>query len=321
MSENTGPISLGQIKKGRVQHPHFVLIYGVDGVGKTTFAAEAPNPVFIGTEMGFGQLDVARFPTPKNFQEVFATVQLLLNEKHDYETLAVDSLDWLEALVWKKVCEEGGVQSIEQYEKGYGKGYVRALEIWKDLVKMLQKLREKMNVVLIAHASIRTFNDPENNASYNRYQLKLFTSEKVDTAGLWREAVDNVLFANFEVSTQQAKGERRAKAFGDGSRTLYTERRPAFDAKNRFGLPFELPLSWEEYDKACAATGPSDGDEVKQLTAALKGHEDKAQAWLLAKGWLKDKQPLADLEPKHRRRILNNLNGFIEAITPKTEGN
>ena len=101
---------------------------------------------------------------------------------------------------------------------------------------------------------------------------------------------------------------------------MFTERRPAFDAKNRFSLPFELPLSWEEYSQACAATCPSDANEIKQLTAILKGHEDKAHAWLLAKGWIKEKQVLSDLEPKHRSRILNNVEGFLEAIKPK-EGN
>jgi hypothetical protein len=178
-----------------------------------------------------------------------------------------------------------------------------------------------MNVICIAHAAIRTFTDPEQNAAYDRYQLKLAgQGAKTDASALWREAVDCVLFANFEVTTSTTKGERKAKAFGDGSRKIYTERRPAFDAKNRFGLPFELPLSWEEFARACAATSPSEAEEVKALTAALKGHEDKAHAWLLEKGWLKEKQTLADLEPKHRRRILNNPDGFIEAIAPK-EGN
>src|ERR1043165_5226016 len=114
-------ISLSKIKKGRVQLPHFVLVYGVDGVGKTTFAAEAPDCVFIGTEAGYGLLDVARFPTPRNFSEVLATVQLLINEKHEYKTLALDSLDWMEPLVHAHVSQKNGWNSIE--DPGYGKGY------------------------------------------------------------------------------------------------------------------------------------------------------------------------------------------------------
>lgn len=320
MSENTGAVSLAQVKRGRVRNPHFVLVYGVDGVGKTTFAAEAPSSVFLGTEMGFGQLDVARFPSPKNFQEVLATVQLLITEKHDYETLNIDSLDWLEPLVHAHVCAKNGWKSIE--DPGYGKGYVAANEAWLELIGLLKKLRVKMNVILIAHATIRTFTDPEQNAAYDRYQLKLAgNGAKTDASALWREAVDCVLFANFEVSTTKEKGERKAKAFGDGTRVLYTERRPAFDAKNRFSLPFELPLSWEEYAKACAASGPSEEEEAKQLLDILKGNEDKAVAWLLEKGWIKEKQTLADLEPKHRRKILNNPEGFITTITTNKEGN
>ena len=317
MSNTTGAVSLAQVKKGRITLPHFALLYGVDGVGKTSWAADAPKAVFIGTEQGFGQLDVARFPTPKNFQEVLATVQLLINEQHDYETLAVDSLDWLEPLVHRHACEKFGWKNIE--DPGYGKGYVAANDAWLELIGLLKRLRQKMNVILIAHATIKTFTDPEQNVAYDRYQLKLAGSgAKTDASALWREAVDCVLFANFEVSTTQAKGERKAKAFGDGSRVLYTERRPAFDAKNRYSLPFELPLSWEEYAKACEATGASAEDEVKQLAAALKGHEANALAWLVGKGWINEKQDLPDLAANHRRRILNNPEGFITTITPKT---
>lgn len=313
MNTHTSAVSLAQIKKGKIILPHFVLLYGVDGVGKTTFAADSPNPVFIGPEQGFGQLDVARFPSPKTFQEILATVQLLLNEKHDYETLAIDSLDWIEPLVFRYVCEKNGWKSIE--DPGYGKGYVAANDAWLELINLLKKLRAKMNVVLIAHATIRTFTDPEQNAVYDRYQLKLAGSgAKTDASALWREAVDTVLFANFEVSVTTAKGERKAKAFGDGSRVIFTERRPAFDAKNRFSLPFELPLSWDTYAKACAATAPSDEDEIKQLLSALKGHEKESLTWLQGKEWLKEGQSLSDLVANHRRRVLNNVEGFLDTI-------
>lgn len=312
MNENTSAVSLAQIKTGRINLPHFILLYGVDGVGKTSMAAEAPDPVFLGTENGFGRLDVARFPAPKSFQEVLAFVQLLINENHKYKTLVVDSLDWMEPLVFQRICEKNGWKNIE--EPGYGKGYVAANDAWLELIALLKRLRMKMNVILIAHAAIKTFTDPEQNVAYDRYQLKLAGGgAKTDASALWREAVDCVLFANFETSTKQTKGERKAKAFGDGSRKMYTERRPAFDAKNRFSLPFELPLSWDAY--AQAATGPNEAEEINALTAVLNGHEDEAHAWLLAKGWLKEKQTLADLDPKHRRRILNNPDGFIETIT------
>jgi len=318
-------VNLSTIKKGRVQLPHFVLIYGVDGVGKSTLGASAPKPVFLGTEEGFGMLEVDRFPSPTNFQEVLATCQLLMNEKHDYKTLVIDSLDWLEPLVHSYACAKQGWKSIE--DPGYGKGYVIANEAWLELINLLKKLRHKMNVVCIAHAAIRTFTDPEQNAAYDRYQLKLAgQGAKTDASALWREAVDCVFFANFEVSTSTTKGERKAKAYGDGSRKLYTERRPAFDAKNRFSLPFELELSWNAFEDAVGAVMPTieepardEAKEIEGLLFACKGIEEAAQAFLVLQGMLKQGEPITALSEKHRSRILKNPSGFITAVRNSTK--
>jgi hypothetical protein len=162
----------------------------------------------------------------------------------------------MEPLVWKHVCDANGWTSIE--DPGYGKGYVAALEAWDDLIKAIEGLRNDrgMNVILIAHSQIRTFTDPHLNEAYDRYQLKL--NEKASAK--FREFVQSLLFATYQVSAERKKGENKAKAFGVGDRIMYTERRPAFDAKNRDDLPFEMPLSWDEYvkavDKGQASTNP-----------------------------------------------------------------
>lgn len=160
----------------------------------------------------------------------------------------LDSLDWIEPLIWKAVCEEGKVETIEQYAGGYGKGYVRALDLWRSLIKELAILNHKMHVLLIGHAQIKSFQDPELANAYDRYQLKI--NDKA--AALVREAADAVLFARFETELVKANGSK-AKVRGEGNRIMYTESRPGFDAKNRFNLPFMMPLDWKTFGEAIRA--------------------------------------------------------------------
>ena len=259
---------LSEVKKGKIELPHLILLYGPDGVGKSTFAADAPNPIFMGTEKGTANLDVARGPTPKSFDDVIKGIDELTNEKHDFETLAIDSLDWLEPMVWDQVCKEANAANIEDVGGGYGKGYTIANKKWIQMISKLGDLREKrnMNIILIAHSMVRTFQDPTLNAGYDRYQLKL--NEK--SAAIFREFVDTVLFANYETFARKEKGNMKSKAEGDGARVVHTERRPAFDAKNRLGLPFQMPLSWDAYISGAKVGAPEDVDSIKARIDELK---------------------------------------------------
>lgn len=247
---------LAEVKKGKIQQPILTLIYGPDGVGKSTFGADAPNPIFVGTEKGTANLDVARYPSVNTFKDVMFAIEDLTKNPHSFQTLVIDSLDWLEPLVWEQVCFDHNLKSVE--DLGYGKGYVYAQKLWDDMIKGLSAIREsrKMNIVLIAHAHIKLTKDPQVQAEYDRYELKLNKT----AASRWREFVDSVLFANYEVHTKSDK-QGKTKAFGDGARYLFTERRPGFDAKNRFGLPFQLPLSWADFAAACD-TGPTNDPKV-----------------------------------------------------------
>lgn len=229
---------LNQVKKGKVRQPLLALVYGVDGVGKSSLGASAPDPIFLGTEKGTANLDVARYPTPTSFKSVLEAIQDLTTNKHDYKTLVIDSLDWLEPLVWEQVCVDNDFKNIEA--AGYGKGYVLANQYWIKMIHALGRLREvrSMNVVAIAHSQIKTAKDPSQQAEYDRFQLKL--NDKA--AALWREFVDVVLFYNFQVYTKTDRNGK-TKAFGEGERILYTERRPGFDAKSRFSLPFEIEVA------------------------------------------------------------------------------
>ena len=308
--------SLKSIIRGLKPQPHFVLLYGVDGVGKSTFGADAPSPIFLGPEDGLGMLDVPRFPTPKSWADIKASVNDLLMEDHEFETLVLDSVDWIEPMIWAYLCKEEGVKSIEQVGGGFGKGYVLAREQTLEFVKTLQRLRKKMNVIALAHALIKTTEDPYAGERYDRYLVKM----NDQAAGIWREAVDCVLFANFKTNFSKAKGASKARAEGDGKRVMFTERRPAFDAKNRFDLPFEMELSWKEFAERSAAALPSStADTEDKMMELFKGIEAQAVAYLMELEWLEEGQPLSDLRAVNRKKILSRPEGFLAAVKKHAE--
>lgn len=241
---------LGKVTKGKQIAPHLLLLYGPDGIGKSTFGAGAPSPVFLGPEKGTMNLDVARFPSPNSWSDVIQAVDELGSSNHDFKTLVVDTLDWLEPLVYEKVCKDYSVNSIEKAAGGYGKGYREAFNHMVDFRERLSFLRENkgMNIILLAHSKVTTFEDPATEQGYNRYELKLQDANSVSIRSMWREYVDAVLFCNFQTFS---KGEgKQARGISTRERKIWTERDAAFDAKNRFGLPFEMNLDWNEYNSA-----------------------------------------------------------------------
>lgn len=242
---STPRMTLAAVTRGTIDRPLRVVLYGVEGIGKSTFGADAPAPIFLGAEDGTGHLDVARFPQPRTWADAIDALRVLHTEPHDYRTLVVDTVDWLEPLCWRAVCDAARKPDIEAF--GYGKGYLAALEEWRRFVHGLDALRAKgMTVVLLAHALVRPFRNPEGE-DYDRYTLKV--NEKA--AGLLREWADAVLFANYQsFGAKQQNG--RAKNIGTGARTLYTTHRPAADAKNRWSLPDELAMGWRPFADALA---------------------------------------------------------------------
>ena len=238
------------IRTGREAKPPRIMIYGSEGVGKSTFAASAPNPIFIQTEDGLGEINCRKFPLANSLSEVLAELAALRDEPHEYLTVVIDSADWLERLIFDEVCKEFGVRSIEKADGGYGKGYTHALTHWRKVVNLLQELRDKrgMVVILVAHAKVERFEDPEN-AAYDRYTPRLH-KHAASLIAVW---VDAVLFANkkFRVSKD---GNDRAVAMpigaDGGERVIRTVGSPACIAKNRFGLPGEIPLSWTAFINA-----------------------------------------------------------------------
>lgn len=246
-----------QIVTGKQQLPRRVMLYGVHGIGKSTFGAMAPKPVFIQTEDGLASIETSRFPLAESFDDVMDAIMSLYSEQHDFQTVVIDSADWLEQLIWKEVVrrrpttERGrDVNSIEDY--GFAKGYTYALEPWREVIDGLNALRKErgMMVIMIAHAKIERFENPETDP-YDRYSPRL----NKHASALIQEWCDEVLFATYKVHTKQTDegfDKTRTRGIGTGDRILRTTERPAHMAKNRLGLPDELPLEFSAYGEHLA---------------------------------------------------------------------
>lgn len=260
-------MTLASITRGRTVQPLRVVVYGPGGVGKSTFGAQAPSPIFLGPEDGSSLLDVARFPHPTGWGDIIEAVRTLTTEQHEFQTLVIDSADWAEPLCWAEACRLAGKRTIEDF--GYGKGYIAALDEWRKLIAAIEAMRKakRMHVVVIAHGEVKAFKDPDitNGGDYDRWQLKLNKS----AAGLLTEWCDELTFATFRTFAVKAdpNGPDKKRARGAGTdRVLHTERRPAFDAKSRHGLPSEMSLSWDEF---FAATQRGEGELLANLRAEV----------------------------------------------------
>jgi hypothetical protein len=239
---------LSRVQRGRTSKPPRLLVYGIEGIGKSTLGSQAPKPVFIQTEDGLDEIDCERFPLAQTYDDVLCALGELQSGEHEFETVVIDSLDWLERLLWDKLCSQYGVNSIEKVDGGYARGYTHALSFWREIIDRLNLLRNDrgMVVLLIAHSKVERFEDPES-SPYDRYSPRLHKH----AAALIAEWSDAVLFATrkFRTQTEEAGFNRKrtiAHALGKdgGERILRCIGSPSCIAKNRFGLPSELPLSF-----------------------------------------------------------------------------
>lgn len=227
------------VQTGIVSKPPRILLHGTHGVGKSTFGAQAPAPIFIQTEDGLINIDVPHFPLAKSLDDVWQTIKLLIEEEHEYKTVVIDTLDWLEKLIHAQVCLDEKVTSVESC--GYGKGYVFALSHWSRFFRGLDKLREKgMAIILLCHDEIKTVNPPDANP-YDKYSLKIHKN----AASMAEEWADIVLFAQFQVFVNTDKNTKKGKAVG-GERIMYAANNPAYAAKNRYGITDPIPMDFNE---------------------------------------------------------------------------
>lgn len=224
------------IQQESKRKPPRILLHSKHGLGKSSWAAVSPKPIFIQTEDGLGEIKTDRFPLAISTDDVYKYLDMLINEEHVYKTVVVDSIDWMEKLIWDKVCNENDVKNIEKI--GYAKGYTFAMTYHEKLIEKLSILRDKKNMIilLLAHNEIKPFSNPEAE-NYDQYVIKLHKK----SAAKYEEFCDAVFFMNHKTYIQKEKGALKAKVIGSGERVIFTEPRPAFTAKSRYDLPFEIP--------------------------------------------------------------------------------
>lgn len=231
-----------KITRGKIAKAQKVVLYGTEGIGKSTFASHFPDPVYIDTEGSTNNMDVARLDKPSSWSMLLEEVDFIKRER-PCKTLIIDTIDWAETLCIQQVCQKAGKKGIEDF--GYGNGYVYVKE---ELGRFLDRLDEVIdagiNVVLLAHAQIRKFEQPDEMGAYDRYELKLGKKTGSQTAPLVKEWADMVLFANYRTLSIAVddKGQKH-KAQG-GERVMYTQHHPCWDAKNRHGLEERLPFTY-----------------------------------------------------------------------------
>ena len=229
---------LSQIHHGKRPAPRRCMMHGVQGVGKSNWAATSAHPVFVQTEDGLGEIDCAKFPLSRTFEEVMATLGELRTAPHDFKTVVVDSLDWLERLIWQEVCTAENVSNIEKI--GFQKGYTYALNYWRKFLDALDDLRRDrgMAIILTAHTKIEKFQTPEDSA-FDRFCPRL---HKLAGAVL-SEWSDEIFFATYSAASDPKKIKNAVP-----ERVMRTCEGPTHVAKNRLNMPPELPLEWAAYE-------------------------------------------------------------------------
>ena len=230
------------ITSGIVETAKKVVIYGVEGIGKTTLAAKFPDPLFIDTEGGTKTLDVKRFDAPTSWEMLLQQIDYTIRNR-PCKTLVIDTVDWAERLCIEALLARYGKKGIEDF--GYGNGYTYEAE---DFGRFLNKLNDVIaagiNIVLVAHAVIRKFEQPDEMGAYDRYELKLGKKTTNQISPMVKEWADMILFCNYKtISVAVDENGKKHKAQG-GRRTMYTAHHPCWDAKNRYELPDEIPMDY-----------------------------------------------------------------------------
>lgn len=218
-----------------------VVIYGTEGIGKSTLASQFPKPLFIDTEGSTSNMDVKRLDKPTSWTMLMNQIAFVKANPDKFQTLVIDTIDWAESLAIESVCAQHGKRGIEDF--GYGNGYTYVREEFGRLLNKLQELVDiGINVVLTAHSQLRKFEQPDEEGAYDRYELKLGKKTSSQTAPVVKEWCDLLLFCNYKTMVMTSETKKK-KATG-GKRVMYTTHHPAWDAKNRHGLPDELPMEY-----------------------------------------------------------------------------
>ena len=264
--------------RGPITGAQKICLYGVEGIGKSYFASKFPNPVFIDTEGSTKHMDVARLPKPSSWTMLMEQVQYCKANPTFCDTLVIDTIDWAERLGIEFVTSRANKKSITHF--GYGEGFIQLEEEFgKFLNKLTDLIEVGINVVLIAHAKIVRFEQPDEMGAYDRWEMKLGNKTTMKTAALVKEWADMVLFANYKVAVvnvdNQGAQKGKNKAQG-GKRVMYTTHMPWWDAKNRHDLLPELSLDYDEI-RHCISVRSTTAAPATKIEPALPTAEPPKQ--------------------------------------------
>lgn len=280
-----------KIIRGKTSTATKVVIYGPEGIGKSTLASRFPDPLFIDTEGSTARMDVARLDRPTTWAELERQIKAVKAEPDCCKTLVIDTADWAERLCISEVCTDKKVSGIEDI--GYGKGYTYAKEKFSKALTLLSELTAAgTNVVITAHAQMRKFEQPDEMGAYDRWELKL----SKQCAPILKEWADMVLFCNYKTEVIKTEtGTRKAKG---AKRVMYTTHNACWDAKNRDGLPDELPMDYESI-RGAIEFAPTEAQETEIKYSGIDPElrslmirdsitEEDLVNIAVSKGWIKD---------------------------------
>ena len=299
-----------KITKGKQTRAQRVVIYGVESVGKSTFAAQFPKPLFLDVEGGTAHLDTDRveIATLTDLESAIRECQ-----STDYQSIIIDSADWAERLVLEGMLSQDKKKSVEDY--GYGKGFVMLAEKFARLLAAADQIvAGGKNVIFIAHSKVQRVEPPDLLAAYDRYELKLTKQ----SAPLLKEWADELWFFRFKTKTVESESGRM-KGIGGKERIILTTHSAAYDAKTRSGLAEELPMTWESVAHLFAkpvekAPEPKTEKEVPAWQFIVEKNEVDVNAFLLAKAQIKEGQTWRDCSDKAFNRIASDVNAFLAAV-------
>lgn len=289
------------ITKGKIHRAQKVVIYGPEGIGKSSLAARFPDPVIIDTEGGTAHMDVRRIDKPRSWEELLSIVKEVAATAGICKTLVIDTADWAEQLITTYLCSKYKQNSIESF--GYGKGYTYMAEEFSRLLSALDLvIAAGIHVVVTAHAKMRKFEQPDEMGAYDRWEMKL----SKQTAPLLKEWCDMLLFCNYQTFVVTSDNDTK-KAQG-GKRVIYTAHHPAWDAKTRIALPEVIDLDYskiafafeQERKTPPPAAEPEESpyEQFRQVMAESGVTEDEVRKVVADKGHYAESMPVSEYPAK-----------------------